>query len=106
MLTFLMIFSLLTQGVATYADPILAKVADHPIISQTIEHHANIATAEACCAEDMQETTTPSCNGNDCKFYFSNVQISTSPFQSVHTVMASTEKFSFYNLVGLRPPKA
>ena len=106
MLTFLMIFSLLTQGMVTYADPVLAKVADHPIISEAIDHHAHIVTAEACCDENMQETTTPSCNGNDCKFYFSSVQISTSPSQSVHMVMTSAEKFSFYNLVGLRPPRA
>ncbi|MEP1443706.1 MAG: hypothetical protein ABJK39_11920 [Hyphomicrobiales bacterium] len=106
MLTFLMVFSLLAQGFASYAEPTPAKAVDHPIISATIHHNAMTVVSDVCCDEEIQETTTTSCNGGDCKFYFSNISESTSRAQNKHLALNSSEKFSFYNLVSLRPPRA
>ena len=105
-LTFLVIFSVLAQGFAGYANASPAMAIDHSIVSETMDHHTTTANAEACCTEDQVENTITTCNGGDCKLFFADVSTGVISPSDIHSTFLVVEEFSFQNVVRLRPPNA
>lgn len=105
-LSFLVVFSLLAQGFAVFADTSLATTPDHPIIAEAIDLHAVTVAAEACCADELAENTVTPCNGGDCKLFFASETSTLASQADDHSAFLVVEEFSFQNVVRLRPPNA